>query len=112
MNNEKIKALLTNKEFVSKFQVVEDAKELEQLIKEYAPDMSEEEMAAFVFSATESQKDDELFEEDLEAVSGGIFTALGKILGATCAYAVSVYGSPQKAVEGVTSFWCNKLGIK
>lgn len=98
----KIKELFNNEEFVKKFQALEEIERLGDLFKEFNTDLTDEEVSDFVKAAIVTKQGDELGEDDLETVSGGL--GWGAVA-ATWSFAVSYWGGTKEACAATYSFW-------
>lgn len=105
----KAKELFGNEEFVKAFEQVEEPEKLVQLFSEYGVEVSEDDVVAMIQEATVAEKGEEISETDLYGVSGGIIRTGCKLIGVTWAFAVDVYGSPEKAVDGIVGYWSNAI---
>ena len=108
--NEKISVLLNNEEFAAKLANTETA-EMKALFAAYGVELTDEEVLEFVQTAVEADNGEvPLNEDDLENVTGGSAVGLAlKALGWTWKFAVKTYGSPEKAVQGIISYWKKKI---
>lgn len=109
MLTEKIKSLFTDAEFVNKMKNTNDLVEVQKLFAEAGVELTEAEMKEFIEEACANTDSGEIDEKQLENVSGGIIGALGILVGFSWSVACDVYGSPKKAVIGITSYWMNKF---
>ncbi len=109
--NEKIKELLVNEAFAAELEKVETVEEIKALFAAHGVQVTDEELTELIKQPAMADAD-ELSEEDMEMVSGGSAVTLAlKALGWTWKFAVKVYGSPSKAIKGITKFWKKKLGL-
>ena len=106
----KLKVLFGNEAFVQKFAAITDPASIKPLAAEFGVELTDEELAEVINAA--APLNDELDEAALSTVSGGIFGVLGAMLGASWNFAVKTYGSPEKAIQGIGSYWVKKFSRK
>lgn len=102
-NEAKIKELFGNEEFVKKIEGLESPAEMSAVFKEYGVEMSEDDMAEFMKAAMKKESGEELGEEALEDVNGGLIG----LLNWTWNRAVNYWGGEKQAVQATVNFWYN-----
>lgn len=104
MENKKMEALFENETFVKELQEQAGPEQIRELFAKNGVVLSDEELAEFL-AAGKKVETGELSTGELDNVSGGVIGTLSAILAATWSWSCSVYGSPEKAVEGITTYW-------
>lgn len=105
MKNEKMAVLFENEAFVKELQTQAGPEQIRELFAKNGVVLSDEELAEFL-AAGKKIETGELSTDELDNVAGGgVVLTMCKILGAAWTWSCSVYGSPEKAVEGITSYW-------
>ena len=106
MENKKMAALFENEMFVKELKEQTGPDQVRDLFAKNGVALSDEELAEFLAEGKNSETG-ELSTDELDNVAGGIFATLGGMLAASWGYACKVYGSPEKAVEGIATYWYN-----
>lgn len=105
-NEAKIKELFDNEAFVNKFNEATNPEELKGVFEEFGLEISDEDLTELIKAPMDEQKE-ELSEDDLGDVSGGVVGAALWALKKTCQYSVNYWGGPKEAVVATYSFWRN-----
>lgn len=107
----KIENLFGNEAFMEKFMALNTPEEIQALFAENGVEVSAEELHELIQEAM--GKDAELNTEQLDNVNGGGAVSIAwLLLKGTWAFAVKVYGSPEKAVREIGLYWARKLGYR
>ena len=108
MENKKMAALFENEAFVKELKEQSGPEQIRDLFAKNGVPLSDEELAEFLAEGKKAETG-ELSTDELNNVAGGVFATLGAMLAASWAWSVKTYGSPEAAIEGISTFWYNQF---